>query len=837
MNGASNRVTIRLRERLVRLAEAVRTQLPGQILQVVRAFEQGTTETTSRALHYEARAANLRLTGNALTVWQRPAESARYGFPCYRLTEPSDPTITQCPLSGQAQQMAGGDQGQSRVGCLLECYEAGFQCSYDNLTAISECGAVAADAGIGTIIAAENVGRCFKPEVPATTVQTSTVAGGSPGLLSEMAKEAGFDYVENAVGGNDGRHVHVSVTPDICLVDIDLIFVLDASDSISDANWAKTKEFVKRVVSFFDIDSPDTASRVGAIAFSTYMNLDDAFNMSQYTTEEELGCAIEAIGRNPAYTYPGKALEYVRTHMLTTEAGMRPASANIPRVVVVISDGAPSDCTSNQGCPHEPDNHRFPGAPHTTGGNNGIDDFQRQARLLKRSQDVGGLGALLFMIGIRPDNRNAYDNVRAEVAMLQQLRQASSQPHEEFVFSATSIDCVPQIANAMTDRFCSLVTPIPCCTPMTPPVLIMPGEYKYFSPNTCDLTEAMLTIRADSTTSVPFEMYVSTIHALPSQLDNEGSVSSLNGNPVELQLDSPGDDVIIGIRALGTGATAASISLEISLDYSGFATITLEAMPATFSPNARIGFMTIAEATDGSFDRASIDDLNAAAPALNGVSLIRAVRRSGDFRIIDLYATASIRVVDSSGVQANGGTLVLTARDGCIVLTEGIAIQVSTLGVIPTSPPPQTRTIPRIDVITQATTAAVPTPPPVTVSTATITTTTTTTATTVTTVNETVLAAINDPSDGDEDDSDLLWLLLLLLLLLCCCCIPLLYKRRSGKQSLELPEEPSTGLVNNPLFSNAPALPPRNDGEPYTPPVPVSQPSTLGVVVVGGGSP
>ena len=267
----------------------------------------------------------------------------------------------------------------------------------------------------------------------------------SSGLLSEMAKEAGFDYVENAVGGNDGRHVHVSVTPDLCIVDVDLIFVLDASDSISDANWAKTKEFVKRTVSFFNINSPDTNSRIGAIAFSTYMNLDDAFNMSQYTTEEEMGCAIEAIGRNPAYTYPGKALEYVRTHMLTTEAGMRPASAKIPRVVVVISDGAPSDCTSSQGCPHEASNRNFPGPPHTTGGNDGIDDFQRQARLLKRTQSSGGPGVHMFMVGIRPDNMEAQDNIRAEVAMLSQLRQAASQPHEEFVFSATSIDCVRQL--------------------------------------------------------------------------------------------------------------------------------------------------------------------------------------------------------------------------------------------------------------------------------------------------------------------------------------------------------------------------------------------------------
>ena len=162
----------------------------------------------------------------------------------------------------------------------------------------------------------------------------------SSGLLSEMAKEAGFDYVENAVGGNDGRHVHVSVTPDLCIVDVDLIFVLDASDSISDANWAKTKEFVKRTVSFFNINSPDTNSRIGAIAFSTYMNLDDAFNMSQYTTEEEMGCAIEAIGRNPAYTYPGKALEYVRTHMLTTEAGMHdvePSTITSPSIRIVYA--------------------------------------------------------------------------------------------------------------------------------------------------------------------------------------------------------------------------------------------------------------------------------------------------------------------------------------------------------------------------------------------------------------------------------------------------------------------------------------------------------------------
>ena len=60
-----------------------------------------------------------------------------------------------------------------------------------------------------------------------------------------------------------------------------------------------------------------------------------------------LTCAIPIMtSRTPAETSTGGALAYVHDTMLTEQNGMRADAKRIPRVVILITDGEPTDRTT-----------------------------------------------------------------------------------------------------------------------------------------------------------------------------------------------------------------------------------------------------------------------------------------------------------------------------------------------------------------------------------------------------------------------------------------------------------------------------------------------------------
>jgi len=115
-----------------------------------------------------------------------------------------------------------------------------------------------------------------------------------------------------------------------CLTDI--VFVLDRSGSIGSANFNLTKSFLSRLVSGLDVDGGST--RVGIVAFSTNVSL--IFNLGSYSTVADVQAAISAINYTTGGTNTARALAYVRTTMLTSEAGDR---SNASNVVLVLTDG------------------------------------------------------------------------------------------------------------------------------------------------------------------------------------------------------------------------------------------------------------------------------------------------------------------------------------------------------------------------------------------------------------------------------------------------------------------------------------------------------------------
>ena len=110
------------------------------------------------------------------------------------------------------------------------------------------------------------------------------------------------------------------------------MFVLDSSGSIGSANFQKIRNFVEAVVN--DLEIGPTRTQVGVIVFSSSASM--AFNLSTYSTREELTSAISCIPYIGGGTNTAAAL-----YLLVNEgfAEARPKIEGVPRIAIVVTDG------------------------------------------------------------------------------------------------------------------------------------------------------------------------------------------------------------------------------------------------------------------------------------------------------------------------------------------------------------------------------------------------------------------------------------------------------------------------------------------------------------------
>jgi len=134
--------------------------------------------------------------------------------------------------------------------------------------------------------------------------------------------------------------VSVIAQPVDCPVDI--VFVLDESGSLTWGNFELMKSFVSRIVSRLDIDSNST--RVGLVTYG--WTIGTVINLNDHDTVASFQAAVSSLIHASAIaTMTHRALEYVRTTMLTSAAGDR---SNVPNIVVVLTDGLSTNKTATQ---------------------------------------------------------------------------------------------------------------------------------------------------------------------------------------------------------------------------------------------------------------------------------------------------------------------------------------------------------------------------------------------------------------------------------------------------------------------------------------------------------
>ena len=117
-----------------------------------------------------------------------------------------------------------------------------------------------------------------------------------------------------------------------CGAKVDLVFVVDASTSVTEANFLLVKDFMIDFLSGASIE--DGSVRVGVITYSTADHLQ--FHLNAHSNKMSLLRAVDNIPYQYGSTNTADALLTMRTEMYTPENGDRP---DVPNVALVITDG------------------------------------------------------------------------------------------------------------------------------------------------------------------------------------------------------------------------------------------------------------------------------------------------------------------------------------------------------------------------------------------------------------------------------------------------------------------------------------------------------------------
>ncbi|KAH3828049.1 hypothetical protein DPMN_129998 [Dreissena polymorpha] len=113
---------------------------------------------------------------------------------------------------------------------------------------------------------------------------------------------------------------------------VDLVFVLDSSESITSPNWPKMLDFCKNVLQEADIDNDKV--RVGVLSYRHNTTVE--FHLDDFHNKQLLFDAIDKIKYVRGSTGTGLALQSLRTDMFEIHHGDRP---NVGNIAIVVTDG------------------------------------------------------------------------------------------------------------------------------------------------------------------------------------------------------------------------------------------------------------------------------------------------------------------------------------------------------------------------------------------------------------------------------------------------------------------------------------------------------------------
>ncbi|XP_053376973.1 uncharacterized protein LOC123528762 [Mercenaria mercenaria] len=129
---------------------------------------------------------------------------------------------------------------------------------------------------------------------------------------------------------------HLLPVPTGCLQRADLVFMVDSSSSVGNANFQKLEHFLKDVVSKIDV-APNKV-QVGVVKYGSYPSVE--FSLGQHVTRPTVMKAVEGMTYLGGGTNDADAIRYTGQQVFNQNSGAR---GDVPRIAVLITDGGSAD--------------------------------------------------------------------------------------------------------------------------------------------------------------------------------------------------------------------------------------------------------------------------------------------------------------------------------------------------------------------------------------------------------------------------------------------------------------------------------------------------------------
>ncbi|XP_053381096.1 uncharacterized protein LOC123552975 [Mercenaria mercenaria] len=158
--------------------------------------------------------------------------------------------------------------------------------------------------------------------------------------LSWKEEEQGNFWAHNFHGGSPASNfTELAQILDLgCTTNqqVDIVFVLDTSSSLSGDDFIRSKRFISQVVDGFMISPVET--QVGVVTYSSHAHVE--FDLNDHRSKADVQNAIDNIPRNTGSTATDEGIDKALYQVFNPSYGARP---NVVKVLVVITDGRSDD--------------------------------------------------------------------------------------------------------------------------------------------------------------------------------------------------------------------------------------------------------------------------------------------------------------------------------------------------------------------------------------------------------------------------------------------------------------------------------------------------------------
>ncbi|XP_041423473.1 collagen alpha-6(VI) chain-like isoform X1 [Xenopus laevis] len=164
-----------------------------------------------------------------------------------------------------------------------------------------------------------------------------------PQELQQIAGQPDRWFLVQDYKGLDGLHDNITKVvcdeskPACANEQLDLVFLIDGSASITSSNFTSAKTFMKEIVDSFTISQ--NRVRIGVAQYSA--NPKKEFFLNQYYSSADMKKQIDNITQLKATTYTGKGLRFVKQFFDPANGSRK--NAGVPQYLIVMTDGMSND--------------------------------------------------------------------------------------------------------------------------------------------------------------------------------------------------------------------------------------------------------------------------------------------------------------------------------------------------------------------------------------------------------------------------------------------------------------------------------------------------------------